>query len=431
MRSRPRLLVLLALALGAPPASAAGLTAADYVKQAIAASPEVRQAQESLVAAEDAYGSLLASVALPSLSFSWGDSLYGDDPARGVFHGLRLKRNDQTTTTGATWNLFNGFKDVYGVRSSAESRASAQASLRAAKESRALAAIQAYYHLAANTRLVEVARVDLASQEEQYHRTESQYRAGMKGLSDLYKSETEWRSSQVRMFSAEASYKSSLQPFNSLVDRAPWAETELAAELEPGTTELPRLEEDAARLPERLPELTVALRAVDKARLARQQALLGVLPSLTANAAWNRADPEGAGLWTGRASQQVSLLFSLPVGFNGVKQAYDYAAARSAVRSAQASADQILRSSRDSLYSAYISLEVSLKTYALALRQEEIAAKGESIVEEQYNQGATDALRMAQARTDLLNARVQSATALQDIFLNRAAYRRAAGVPLW
>jgi outer membrane protein TolC len=431
MQRCPRLLIVLALAFGAPPASAAGLTAAEYVKQTIAASPEVRQAEESLLSADDAYKSLLASVALPSLSFSWNDSLYGDDPARGVFHGLRLKRNDQTTTTGANWNLFNGFKDVYSVKVSVESRDSAAVSLRLAKEVRALAAIQAYYNLVANKRLVEVARVDLASQEEQFHQTEAQYRAGMKGLSDLYKSETEWRSSQVRMISAESAYKSSLEPFNSLIGRAPWTDTELASDLQPGTTELPNLEEDAARLPERLPELAVALKSVEKARLAEKQSLLGVLPSLTANASWNRADPEGAGLWTGRASQQIGLLFSLPVGFNGVKQVYDYKAARSALRSAQASYDLTLRSSRDSLFSAYIALEASLKTYSLSLRQEEIAAKGEEIVEEQYNQGATDALRMAQARTDLLNARVQSATALQGIYLNRAAYRRAAGVSLW
>jgi len=430
MRRRPALL-LLALALAAPAASAAGLGAADYVKLALAASPEVREAEESLAAADDAYKSLLASVALPSLSFSWSDSLYGDDPARGVFHGLRLKRNDQTTSTGASWNLFNGFKDFYGARVSGESRASAEISLRAARQSRALAAIQAYYHLAANKRLVDVAKVDLGSQEEQFHRTESLYRAGMMGLSDLYKSETEWRSSQVRLISAESAYKSALEPFNSLVDRAPWTEPELAAELEPGATELPRLEEDAARLPERLPELALSLKAVEKARLAEKQSLLNVLPSLSAVASWTRNDAEGRGLWTGRAQQQIGLLFSLPVGFNGVKQAYDHMAARAALRSARASFDLALRSARDALYSAWIALDASTKTYALALRQEEIAARGLEIVEQQYNQGATDALRMAQARTDALNARVQTATVLQDIYLNRAAYRRAAGVSLW
>ncbi|MBI3564110.1 MAG: TolC family protein, partial [Elusimicrobia bacterium] len=411
MPRRPRLLVLLALALAATPA-VAGMTASDYVRLALAASPEARSAEESAAAAADAYRSAFAGAFLPSASFSWSDSLYGDDPARGVFHGLRMKRNDQTTTTGASWNLFNGFQDYLRVRASAESRDSAAVSLRATREARALAAVQAYFRLVTQKRLVEVASLDLAAQEEQFHRTESLYRSGLKGLSDVYKSETEWRSSQVRMISAESSYKTTLEPFNSLIDRAPWTEPELAADLALGTTELPRLEEDAARLTERLPELAVALKSVEKARLSEKQALLKALPSLSADASWTKADAEGAGLWSARASRRVGLLFSLPVGFNGFSQAYDVAGARAARRSAQAEADRELRAARDALYSAWVALEAATKTYALAVRQEEIAARGLEIVETQYNQGSTDALRMAQARSDLLTARVQSATAL-------------------
>lgn len=431
MPRRPRSLVLLALALAATPAAAAGLTASEYVRLALAASPEVRSAESSAEASADAYRSAWGGAFLPSASFSWSDSLYGDDPARGVFHGLRLKRRDQTTTTGASWNLFNGFSDYLRVRVSAQSRDSAAVSLRAAREARALAAVQAYFRLVTQERLVEVARIDLAAQEEQFHRTESLYRSGLKGLSDVYKSETEWRSSQVRMISAESSYKTTLEPFNSLIDRAPWTVPELAADLALGTTELPRLEEDAARLPERLPELAVALKSVEKARLSEKQSLLKALPTLSADAAWTKADAEGAGPWSARAGQRVGLLFSLPIGFNGFVQAYDVAAARAARRSAQAEADRELRSARDALYSAWVALEAATKTYGLAVRQEEIAQRGLEIVETQYNQGSTDALRMAQARSDLLSARVQSATALQDIHLNRAAYRRAAGVPVW
>lgn len=431
MTRRPRLFLALALALGAPSASAAGLTASEYVRLALAASPELAQAREAFVSADDSLKASFAGAFLPSASFSWTDSLYGDDPARGAFHGLRLRRNDQTTTTGASWNLFNGFQDYLRVRVSAESRDSAEVSLRATRESRALAAVQAYFRLVTQKRLVEVAHADLTAQEEQFHRTESLYRSGLKGLSDVYKSETEWRSSQVRMISAESSYKTTLEPFNSLIGRAPWTEPDLDADLALGATDLPRLEEDAARLSERLPELTVELKAVEKARLAEKQAWLSALPSLSANASWTKADAEGRGLWTGRASQQVGLALSLPLGFNGVKQAYDVGAARSARRSAQAAADRTLREARDSLYSAWVALEAATKTYALAVRQEEIAARGLEIVETQYNQGSTDALRMAQARSDLLSARVQSATALQDIHLQRAAYRRAAGVPVW
>lgn len=424
--------VLIVLTLRAAPSAAAGLSAAEFVKLALAASPEVRQAEESYRSADASYKSSLAAMVLPSLSFTLRDSVYGHDAAAGnAFHGARLAKGDRSSDTALNWNLFNGFNDLLRTRIASEGRDAAASALEVARQARSLAAIQAFYHLAAAARLREVAQLDLKSQEEQYRQTQALYKSGMKGLSDLYKSETEWHSSEIRMISAESSYKASLEPFNSLLDRAPWAEAETAAELQPGTTELPRLEEDAARLPARRREIAGALLAARKAELSEKQSLLRLFPTVTADASWSRSDAAGAGVLTGRAYQRVGVALSLPIGFNAASQAFDYGAARAERRRAKAAVDEALRSARDELYSAWISLETATRTYELSVRQEEIAAKGLEIVEAQYRQGGADALRMAQARSDLLSARVQTATSLQNIFLSRAAYDRAAGVSLW
>ncbi len=426
-----RLGFVVLLVFGSPALHATALTMPDYMRAVLAYSPEIRQSEQALIAADDAYKALLSSLFLPGLNLSITDIAYGDDPKNGFHGGIRIAQRDRSSITTLNWNVFNGFQDLMKARYASDTRDTAAMDLEIQKQSQALAAIQAFYSLAATDQLLEVALLDLHAQEDQYNQTQQLYKVGMKGLSDVYKSETEWHASEVRLISAQAARQNARKPFNSLIGRAPWTPAEITADLELGATDLPRLEEDAARLVERRPELANSRRALHQAEIAATQSLLSSLPTLSANASWTKTDAQGAGLWTGRASQQVGLTLSLPLSFNAITQAYSYAAARAARRQAQAQFEMALRDNRNALYSAWLSLEAATKTYALSVRQEEIAQRGLEIVEAQYRQGATDALRMAQARSDLLSARVQRATTLQGIFLSRAAYRRAAGVSLW
>ena len=430
-RKPPVLAAMLLLACAAAShAQEPALTAPAYVTLALAASPDVRQAEESFRGADDAYKAQFAAMVLPTLSFTGLDYPYGDDPLLGYqHHRLRLRRSDMTANTAVNWNLFNGFQDLLKTRSAAASRDAAARSLDAARADRAFAAVQVFYRLSSRERLREVAREDLRAQADQYRETEDLYKHGLKSLSDLYKSETEWRSSEIRLVSAEADYKGSLQPFNELIGRPPWEDHALPDDLTPGTTDLPRIEEDAARIALRRAEIARAQRDADKAVESERQSLLGLFPSLALNAAWNRQDKATSGI--PNPNSQVGLTLSLPLGFNAVTQGYNYAAARAEKRRARAAADAALRAARQELYAAWVDLERASLTYGLAARQEEIASRGLEIVETQYRQGSADALRMAQARSDFLSARVQRATALQNIFVNRAAYRRAAGVPIW
>lgn len=431
------LLVALALALFAARSTAADMTAAEYVKGALAVSPEVRQAEESWKEADDFYKAQLSAMLLPTIAFTATEFPWGDDPSLGyLHHGWRVRRADVGTNATGTWNVFNGFQDWLKTRAAAAARDSAASARDAARQDRAFAALQAFYALDARARLRDVAREDLRAQEEQYKQTQGLYRDGLKGLADLYKSETEWHASEIRLVSAEGDYKAAQQPFNSLLNRAPWELAAVAAELTPGATDLPRLEDDAEALPRRRPEIARALSDAARAAEAEKQSLVGLFPTFAVNAVWNRQELTSVGvpsssLGIPNPNSQVGLTLSLPFGYNGATQAFNYAGARAELSRAKAVAESIQRSARDELYAAWINLERATITWGLSLRQEEIAGQGLAIVEAEYRQGSADALRMAQARSDLLSARVQTATALQDIFVNRAAYRRAAGVPLW
>jgi outer membrane protein TolC len=425
-----------ALPVASAASSSAPLTAPEYVRLALLASPDVRAAEESLRAAEDAFNGQVAEMVLPTLAYSATKYPYGDDPSLGYqFHGLQVDgRNVQSNTT-LNWNVFNGFQDWTNVRVKKEARESARHAFDAARQAAAWTALQAFYALSAQQRLRDVAREDLRAQEEQYRQTKGLYKDGLKSLADLFKSETEWHESQIRLVQSEAGLKGSLQPFNELISRPPWEERAIDASLTPGATDLPSIEEDAALLPERRPEILGALRDERGAEFSERLALLGLLPTVALNATWNHTDSydgvSSSSLGIPNPNRYLGITLSLPLSFNGFTQAYAYAAARAARRQARDKVDSLVRSARNDLYAAWIGLESAASVYQLAAREVEIAEQGLAIVEAQYRQGTADALRMAQARADLLTARQQVETAVQSINVDRAGYRRAAGVPLW
>jgi outer membrane protein TolC len=420
----------------APGVSTSALKAGDYVSLALAASPSVNSAAESLRAAEDAFNGQVAEMTLPTLTFSASKYPYGDDPNLGyAFHGLSLNASNSTSNTVLNWNVFNGFQDWTSMRSKQEARESARHAYDQARQTASFAALQAFYALSGAARLREVARDDLRAQVDQYHETQGLYKDGLKSLADLFKSETEWHESQIRLVGAEAAYKAALQPFNELINHPPWEEHALDAALEAGATELPSLEEDAALLPQRRPEILAALRGEKAAEYNERLSLLQALPTLSINATWTRSDTTIDGLSSAsfgipNPNRQIGATLSI-TNFNVFSQLYSYAAARATRRQAQDAVDAAVRAAREDLYSSWISLESAAKVYVLAVREADIAEQGLEIVEAQYRQGSADALRMAQARTDLLTARQQVETNIQNINLYRAQYRRAAGITLW
>lgn len=426
-------LALAVLALHSSPVLADGFTISSYTASALASSPEVRSAEDAYSAADAALKGQAAAMVLPTLGFSYTQYPYGHDPLGGYRyrHGEFAPRLGQAVTT-ANWNLFNGFEDLQKTRAAAMSRRAARAAWNAARQDRAFAAISAFYDLDSKTELLGVAQQNLRDQKKQYDQSLDLYKNGMKSLADLLKSETDMRSSELRIISAEAERKRALVEFNNLVDRGAFAEAALTVNLQAGATDLPRVEEDLARALDLRPEVVQAREDLDKARVAVQQAVQGFLPSLKADATWTRTRYAAGGApGAANPNHQVGLSLSLPVGFNGFTQGWAISSARAQQRRAEAARRSAERTVKSEVYNAYINLERVSSSYSVALLKEEIAARSLELVGRQYQQGAADAIRMNQAQNDYLNARVERALALHDIFIDRARYKRAVGEPLW
>ncbi|MBI5211128.1 MAG: TolC family protein [Elusimicrobia bacterium] len=414
-----------------PQGAEAPFTVDAFIRTALESSPEVRQAKEAHEAASYQWKSQLAAAALPTLSFSLQGPFYGHSANNGYrLNVWRMERQDMSASTTLNLNLFNSFQDYLKVRQSRLGRESAAQSLRSATQNRAYEALKAFYDLNLKMSLQDVTSQNLAAQEEQYRLTEDLYKNGMKSLSDLLKSETDWRSSELRMASAEAETKSALMRFNILIDREPLAPARLSAGLEPGTTTLPTVSADLARALAQKPEMLKARFDLERAQSALDQALQGVLPNLSLNANLARRDL-GPGDTLPNPTYQMGLSLSMPFNYNFVSQYFSYRAAASDKKKAASALAAAARETRNDLYSAHIALEKAFKAYGISVQKETISEKNLGIVNERYKQGSADVITLAQAQLDFLNARVERAQALNEAFINRALYRLAAGDPPW
>lgn len=427
--------ILALLTWPAAPAAGQGFTVSAYTDAALKTAPEVRSAEDAYAAADAALKGQAAAMALPTLGFVYTQYPYGHSPldAYRYERGRFAPRLGQAVTT-ANWNLFNGFEDLQKTRAAAMARRAARAALSAARQDRAFAAIFAYYDLDAKTELLAVARQNLDDQKRQYDQSLDLYKHGMKSLADLLKSETDWRSSELRIVSAEAERKKALLDFNTLIDRGALDEAALDLNLQAGATDLPLVAGDFDRALELRPEVTRAREELERARVAVQQAVQGILPNVRVDATWTKTrypDYAGAGSSLPNPNHFVALTMSLPIGFNGFTQGWAISAARAEKRRAEEARRAAERTVKSELYNAFINLERVSRSYDVALQKEAIAAKALELVGRQYQQGAADAIRMNQAQNDYLNARVERALALHDIFIDRARYKRAVGDPLW
>lgn len=419
------------------PAFEPDFTVSSFTALALGASPEVRQAKEAYESADASYKSAVAAMVLPTFSFSAQAYPYGDNPANGYkFQTWRLARDEMSFNEGLDLNVFNSFQDYQRVRQARLGREAAERSYFAARQDKALTAIQAFYDLDTKLELTEVARQNLKAQQDQYAQSLDLYKNGMKSLADLLKSETDWRSSQLRLLDAQIDEQRSRVAFNLLVDRPGLERETLTVDLKTGATDLPRLDGDLAYALAGRPETVGARKQLESARVAVEQAVQGLLPAFRVNAVWNHDDQatfgvSNASLGIPNPNYYVGLSLSLPGGFNVLSQAYALSQAKAKLRSARQSLEAALRQVRSDVYGAYLSLERDGAAYGFSLEKEDIARRTLDIVTAQYREGTADAIRMNQAQNDYLDARVEETLALHAIFIDRAQYKRAVGEPLW
>ncbi|MFH1723604.1 MAG: TolC family protein [Elusimicrobiota bacterium] len=410
---------------------------ASYVRAVLDAAPEVRQTLEAMASSKAKERSDFAKSFFPALSFSAvlnpAKLAPGD---RFTFDDWKIPANDLTLSPGASWNLFNNYRDKLGVRSNRLGRKVAEQNLESSRQSQALTALSAYYGLLLQKKLLEVARQNLKVQHEQYQLTLDRYEHGMKSLSDLLKTETDWRSSELNMETVEAQRRLALFRFNVLIGLEEDTPVALPESLSLGTTEAPRLNEGLRGALMHRPEIRRNLLELENADISYRLARINIGPTLSLDfdfshpydAPYGRTAAD-SGLKA--AVYNVTMKLALPGAFNVYSQAQDLMAARADWRSSRQTRESLRRQIREEAYRAHIELLRALRTNEIAMRKEDISRQNLEIVKEQYSQGSADVIRLSEAQSDHVNAQVERVQAFHDTNLNYARYLVAIGEPIW
>lgn len=423
----------LLLVVATPKAGAETFSTSTYMQAMFAASPDLEKAQNSLESARNSYSNSFINGYLPSMTLSAGTPLWAYNGT--TWGGARLNRNEVTSSAQISWNLYNMGKDSLSLRSAAFSRDLAELSYKETKQSQALSALSYYYNLLTDQKLLDVARRDLADQEAQYLLSQNLYKDGLQSLTDLLQSETNWRASQMRLTSAEATYQQQLLSFNTQINRDPFAPVELVDAANESTTTLVAVEVDFDRALRDRFEMQYAETNVRTAEITYRQAVLAQAPAFSVDFNWDKSGLQMFGLPSSSASPNpsysIGASLSVPLGFFWMAQRNEIKNAALTKRAASLTLENQRRSIRSSVVSARIALNLNSSSLGLSKLKKTIAQQKLRLVEEQYRQGVADSIKLTQAQNDDLTAQQDYTTLLYQLELKRAEYHETIGIPLW
>ena len=423
-------LAFASLALLCVPARSEVWTLSRYMDAVFKASDEVRTAEEEVELAENSYISSLAAFYLPDVVLSASNSPYS------VYNVPKWQFRNGNTSAGASanLNLFNNFKDKLGLDSSALDRTASESKLWQVRQRVTLDSLNTYYNVLRRKLLLAVVRSSLKSYEEQYAKVQEYYKEGLKSYSDVLKSELSYRSSQLSEATSSESYKNAVMQFNFSIYRDPETDIELEDEVAFSTASLPALGEGLAYAAKNRVELRLAENQLRHQDLARTGALIGWLPDLSLDAAYNRQGLGNLGKLaslTTNPTYSLTLSLSLPLGPATFSDRKNYL-------SAEIGRERALRAVRDlrlqikkEVISAYLAFTTTLKRYEVSKMKADISKQSLAIVAARYGEGRAGIIDLADAQSDDLSSQSDLANALYDLLLARASYDSAVGRQLW
>ncbi|MEA3307496.1 MAG: TolC family protein, partial [Elusimicrobiota bacterium] len=248
-------------------------------------SHEIKKSVESVDIAKNSYTKSLADAFIPSLTFSVLNTPYSayNTPK------LDINKDNTTVNTGLSLNLFNSFKDKKAVDISSVNTDISEGNLLLKKQQIALYSLVNYYDVLRKKKLLEVVKASKRSYEKQYEKVKHYYESGMKSLSDLLKSDLNYRNSHLREIGAIKNYKKSMMSFNTLLYVLPDTEVDISDIDRDYKSTLPDMKADIKYALKNRFEMSLAKLALKKSRLDKSKTGLNALPNFFIYANWDKA----------------------------------------------------------------------------------------------------------------------------------------------
>lgn len=404
-------------------------TVDSYVAAYLANSPTLKARTNSLKSAKNSYKNAFTNAFLPTFSFG-ADAGKSYNRYNRLSSWNDLNHADSSARASGSWNLFNSGKDALAYKSASLDWQIEQIDFDSSVQELVLSAVQTYYSLLLSEKLLKVYEDDLQVAQTQYEQDKILYENGLKTRSDLLSSETNFRSSQLSLFSAQTDYENALKNFNIELNLP----VERAAELDETISEdlptLPSLDADlSAALSHRYDARTRRLR-LRQSDVAQTLGNLNTLPSVFVNAFAST----GRGfntheLW--EYNYGISAGVSFDVGFFYLNKYRERQNIRLANENAHLEYEQFLRSVRDAVVEARNALLLKMRSLEISKLRLQAAEQKFEATQLKYKNGLMSATDLTVARQEMISAQVNYATLLSELTITRLRYQYALGEQIY
>jgi outer membrane protein len=343
---------------------------------------------------------------LPSVSLSAGWSYQSQ--------GAVLPRHSQDLAANVPgqWNLFNGFRDYYNLKSADQTIEQQKQLILDGEQTVLLDVAQTYYSVLTNEQSVDVLANSLTAQEENVRTLEQQFAVGAARRLDVAQAESQASQTRVSLLESQASVKTSRAMLAFLVD-APIRDNPLRDDFQ-APESVPAVDKWIADAEAGRQDLIAANAAVRAARYNVEVAFGQYYPTFglsTGYDIYTRPFQPGT-FWS------TLLNFNVPIYTGGLINA-EVRQAWSEYRSAALTQSQLQREIDQNVRIAYVDLDLAHRELT-ELEIQVVAARDEYFLSEMlYKNGGGTYLNVLQAQATLLSTQLQLTTAQ---FAQKTAY---------
>ncbi len=397
------------------------LTAQQAVAIALSNQPTLESVRQAVIAADGRTKQLRARL-LPQLGV--GSTYYtsrfaGNEPNR-------LQTNvpkGYGSSASLTQLIFDGSHSSDLVQQAKSLRLVAEMDLNRAKEDLALQTLSGYFITQEASHLVAVNERNVANRDSQLQLAQSRFNSGLGGADDVLTAQTAKGDAVISLIQARSNAdtaKISLLQTMGLDPQMPITLTDDTLEAVP----VDAFDSFVSQSLSRRPEVLRAKASVDAAKFGARAAQTTSSPTLSSTVSFSTSDP---GFPAGGAGYGLGLILSVPL-FDGNLQAGVVQQANAALKSAQSDLLTAQLQVRTDVSQAYIASRGAEQQDSAAQTNLANAKESLRIAEGRYKAGIGLFLDIINAQAALLAAETSAATASAEVFIQRAALKRAGGL---
>ncbi len=396
-----------------------------YVRAFLNNSPQVKAEHNKLLNARAIYQNAFTELFLPSFAVSAAANKTYTRPDN-IHSWNELRHFDSNANASGTWNLLNSGKDRLTYQNASLSYEIAQIAFDAFVQQTVLSAVKVYYDLLLNQKLVEVYQTDLEINRKQYEQDKVLYDNGLKTRSDLLSSETNYRSSQLSLFSAQNDYANALTAFNIALNQPTETEVTLDETLDKTVTPLPSLDTDLTNALAHRHDVRERRLQLKQDDIVFKQGKLNTLPSLFVDLFGSTGRGlNGHELWNYNYGVAAGVTFDL--GFFYVDK---YRTRQNLARThenAQLNFEQFLRSMRDDVVQTRNALALKMQSMEISDLRLQAATQKFEATQTKYKNGLMSATDLTVAQQAMVSAQIEHARLLTDLEITKLRYQYAIG----